>query len=141
MGDLESGLTFDFGQLVLDAEFVRMIRWLTSGIVVDPTTLAVDVIAEIGPHGSFLGHDSTFDRMNQLSRGAFIDRRSRDDWQISGGADSYVAALAQACRLLEEHAPTPLPESAAAEIRAILEQAEEEKGASPIRTPTPGFPA
>jgi len=32
LGMLESGMTFDFGQLVLDAEFARMIKHAVHGI-------------------------------------------------------------------------------------------------------------
>ncbi|UCH98684.1 MAG: trimethylamine methyltransferase family protein, partial [Candidatus Aminicenantes bacterium] len=56
LGMLESGITFDFGQLVLDAEFARMIKHVVKGIPVDDETLAINVIKETGPFGDFLCH-------------------------------------------------------------------------------------
>ena len=49
LGMLESGITFDYGQLVLDCEFARMIKHTVQGIPVTDETLAVDAIKEIGP--------------------------------------------------------------------------------------------
>lgn len=45
LGMLESGITFDFGQLVLDSEFARMIKHTVKGIPVDDGTLAGDLVA------------------------------------------------------------------------------------------------
>jgi trimethylamine--corrinoid protein Co-methyltransferase len=47
IGGLETGLTFDFGQAVLDDEIVRMIKHLKQGIEVKAETLSIDLIDEI----------------------------------------------------------------------------------------------
>ena len=47
-GMLESGLTFDFGQLVLDCEFARMIKHTVQAFEVDAETLATEVIGSVG---------------------------------------------------------------------------------------------
>jgi trimethylamine--corrinoid protein Co-methyltransferase len=54
-GMLESGITFDYGQLVLDCEMARMIKHTVQGFPVTDDSLALDVIKEIGPGGHFLG--------------------------------------------------------------------------------------
>ena len=46
LGMIESGMTFDFGQLVMDDEFAGMIKQCVGGIRVRDETLALDVIAE-----------------------------------------------------------------------------------------------
>ena len=53
LGMLESGVTFDFGQLVMDNEFARMIRHAVGGIRVDDESLAVEDIAAVGPVTDF----------------------------------------------------------------------------------------
>ena len=58
-GIIESGLTFDFGQLVMDAELVGMIRQCAAGIRVDDETLAVDDICAVGSFGDYLSLDAT----------------------------------------------------------------------------------
>ncbi len=54
LGMLESGVTFDYGQLVMDDEFARMIKFAVGGIPVSDETLAVEDIAAVGSFGDFL---------------------------------------------------------------------------------------
>ncbi len=62
-GMLESGITFDYGQLVLDCEIARMIKHTLQGIPVNDDTLAIDTIKEVGPGGDYLMHEHTFNHM------------------------------------------------------------------------------
>ena len=48
LGMIEMGMTIYYGQMVMDNEFARMIKYLVQGIPVNDETLAVDVIKEIG---------------------------------------------------------------------------------------------
>jgi len=126
LGMLESGITFDFGQLVLDCEFARMIKHTVNGIPVNDETLALDVIGEIGPFGDFLSHRHTFDGMRNQSTPDLIDRRGRDMWESDGATDSYTRAAAKARTIIETHRPDPLPEEVLLKIRAIIEETEAE---------------
>jgi trimethylamine--corrinoid protein Co-methyltransferase len=125
---IESGITFDYGQLVMDNEFAAMIKHAVSGIEVNDKTLSVDIIDEIGPFGDFISHDSTFDYMRSQSQPQLIDRRIRENWELSGGRDLYERACEKARHLIETHEPLPLPDSTLSELRAIVNGAEEERG-------------
>jgi trimethylamine--corrinoid protein Co-methyltransferase len=126
LGMLESGITFDYAQLVLDCEFARMIKHTVNGIPVNDETLAVDVIHEIGPFGDFLSHRHTFDGMRGQSRPELIDRRGRGMWESDGATDSYARALAKVRTIIETHEPEPLPEDVLSRIRAIIQETEAE---------------
>ena len=126
IGGLETGLTFDFGQAVLDDEIVRMIKHLRQGIEVNPETLSVDMIDEIGPFGEFLSHDTTLSKMRSLSQTHLFDRNNRGDWENNGKPNSYAKALSWAIELLETHQPEPLPDGAAERIRSIVAEAEKQ---------------
>ena len=126
LGMLESGVTIDYAQLVMDAEFARMVKYCVPGIPVSDETLAVDVIAEIGPFNDFLSHDDTFKGMRTQSRSKLIDRRVREEWAADGSTTLYDRALAEARHILETHRPTPLPEAVAAELKSIIDAAERE---------------
>ena len=126
LGMLESGVTIDYAQLVMDAEFARMVKYVVPGIAVNDETLSVDVIAEIGPFGDFLSHDDTYKGMRTQSQSRLIDRRVREDWTAAGSTTVYERALAEARRILETHEPQPLPDDVAAELKAIIRVAEEE---------------
>ena len=128
LGMIESGMTFDFGQLVMDDEFAGMIKQVVRGIRVDDEGLAIDVIDDIGPFGDFLSHDHTMAHMREQSQPAVIDRRVREDWTTSGSLTIQDRALAKARKILETHEPDPLPEGAAEELSAIIRSAERELG-------------
>jgi len=131
LGMIEMGMTIDYGQMVMDNEFARMIKYLVQGIPVNDETLAVDVIKEIGVGKDFLSHSSTYKHMRTQSQPKLIDRRMREDWQAAGSTDIYQRALEEARYILENHKPDPLPDDVLAAIRSIVEEAEAELG---IRT-------
>jgi len=124
LGMIESGLTFDFGQLVMDAEFAGMIRKCVGGIRVDDETLAVDDIRAVGSSGDFLSLDSTLRHMREQSQPRHIDRRVREDWLALGGTDLYERASAEARRILREYRPEPLPDDVQAEMTRLVAEAE-----------------
>ena len=125
---IEMGMTIDYGQLVMDNEFARMIKYAVAGIPVNDETLAVDAIKEVGIGKDFLSHDSTYKHMRSQSQPELIDRKMREDWIKEGSTDIYQRALEQARFILENHKPDPLPEDVLATIRSIVEAAEEELG-------------
>ena len=128
LGMLESGVTIDYAQLVMDAEFARMVKYCVPGITVTDETLSVDVIAEVGPvqrlplaRGHLQGHARPV-------AAKLIDRRVREDWTAAGSTSIYDRALVEARHILETHVPEPLPDGVADELRAIIAGAEEELG-------------
>ena len=129
MGMLEMGMTMSYGQLLVDAEIVRMIRRIMQGIAVDHSTLALDVITAVGPGGTYLGQRHTMQYMRkESSQAKLIDRKMYDNWVRSGKKDMAERANEEALKILENHKPIPLPEDTAQEIRAIVEEAEYEIG-------------
>lgn len=134
-GMLESGITFDLAQLVLDCEFARMIKHTVNGIPVNKETIALGVIQEIGPFGDFLAHTHTFEHMREQSRAEIIDRRMRSAWEMDGATDSYTRACHKVRNILENHFPKPLPSHVLAGIQRIVADAETEMGiASPAES-------
>ena len=128
LGMLESGVTFDFGQLVMDNEFARMIKHTVAGIPVDDETLMVDEVHAVGAFGDFLSRDSTLRHMREQSQPKLMDRRVREDWRLAGGTDLQQRARAEAVRILDQHIPEPLPPEVVAELRSIVQDAERELG-------------
>jgi len=126
---IESGVTFDYGQLVMDNEFARMVRHAVGGVPVTDELLGVDDIREVGPFGDFLSLDSTLKFMRSQSQSRLIDRRVREDWAADGGSDLYARSTAEARRLLEEHEPEPVPDDVLREIRAIVDGADRDAAA------------
>ena len=121
-------MTIDYGQLVLDNEFAKMIKFLLNGIPVNDETLAIDVIREVGIGKDFLSHGHTYSHMRSQSQPVLIDRNMREDWEASGSTDIHRRAMDKARHILETHKPDPLPDDVLAALRSIVEEAEEELG-------------
>ena len=128
LGMIEMGMTIDFGQLVMDNEFAKMIKFVLNGIPVNDETLATDVIHEIGIGKDFLSHDTTYNYMRSQTQPKLIDRRTREEWKAAGGTDIHQRAQEEARHILETHKPDPLPDDVLAAMRSIVEDAEEELG-------------
>jgi len=130
LGMIESGVTFDFGQLVMDNEIARMIKHVVGGVRVDDESLAVDDIAAVGAFGDFLSLDATLRHMRELSQPTLLDRRVREDWEARGASDLAQRSLDKAREILETHRPEPLPDEVAASIHTIVEAADRAAGVS-----------
>lgn len=128
LGMLESGITFDYAQLVLDNEFAGMIKQTVLGIPVSDETLAVDVIREIGPFRDFLSHDHTLAHMRAQSQPELLDRRTREEWRRDGGSQVFTRARQRTRQILETHRPEPLPQEVQREIGEIITETEREVG-------------
>ena len=116
----------DYGQLVMDAEIARMVKYCVPGIPVSDATLSVDVIHEIGPFKDFLSHEDTYRGMRGQSSSKLIDRRVREEWAAAGATSLYDRALLEARRILETHEPAPLSDEVARQLELIVSSAEVE---------------
>ncbi len=128
LGMIESGVTFDFAQLVMDNEMARMVKQVVAGITVNDETLAVDDIHRVGSFGDFLSLDATLRHMREQSQPKLMDRRVREDWQAAGSESLYDRSLREARRILAEHHPEPLPDEVVSQIRAIVDDADRAAG-------------
>ncbi len=130
-GVLEQGLTMDYAKLLMDAEMIRMIQTATGGVPVSDEALAVDVIHEVGPGGSYIAHQHTYQHMREQSRAKLFDRRSREDWLTAAKGESIQEkAYAAAIDILQNHRPFPLPEGAAEDMVKITTEFEKEIAAN-----------
>lgn len=126
-GCLESGLTFDYAKLLMDAEQIRNIFQVLKGIDVSDETIALDVIKAVGPGGEFMTHQHTFRHMKSMSMSVLFDRRNRASWrERTKGKDLTERAYEEARHVLATHKPAPLPAGAAETMRAIIEEYEAE---------------
>ena len=125
---IESGVTFDLGQLVMDNEIARMIKFAVAGIAVTDESMAIDDIAGVGAFGDFLSLDATLKHMRELSQPTILDRRVREDWESRGATDLATRARARALELVESHQPAPVDPDTAEQVRRIIEAADREKG-------------
>lgn len=132
MGMLESGMMFDYGQLMLDAEIMRMLSFVGRGIEVNDETLALDEIKEVGHTKDYMMTPLTMKYMREgQSRPQIFDRSNRNDWEKAGSPTCYNGAAEKAKDVLENHRPEPLSEKISKELREIIVESEKEWGATP----------
>ena len=95
---------------------------------VDADSLAVDVIANVGPRGHFLAQRHTRRWVREIWIPELTHPRPpRDIGPLPGIRERARAKLD---KILAEHEPEPLEEAAQAELQAILDAAEQELGDS-----------
>lgn len=123
LGYLESGLSFSFVQLALCDEIVSWIKAYTNEIEVNEETLALDVIAEIGPDGEFLNTDHTLKHYKERWYPTLFERATYQAWSEKGGKSFSERARKKIDEFLAQHKPEHLTNYAEEEIKRILSRA------------------
>lgn len=126
-GMLENGLIMSLGQLVADADFIRMIKMVTEGVPVDEESLALDVIHRVGIGGNYLSdrHTAKLYKSKQ-SMPRVMDRHNRAEWAQLGGLDMAAKAAEMARQILAKPQVPVMDEERAEKIRQIVREADKE---------------
>ena len=104
LGMIEMGMTIDYGQLVMDNEIARMIKYTVQGIPVNDETVALNVMAAVGPGGHYLGHAHTQDNFQRaFFMPKLFDNNSYEQWLAEGSVETTERALKYARALLSEY--------------------------------------
>ena len=128
-GMIESGVTIDYGVLVMDNEIARIAKYILRGIPTNDATLMVDEIIEVGSEEDFLSRMSTLKLMREhQSKAGLIDRRVREEWEMDGSTTLYHRSNERAKELVESHKVEELPSDVKEQIRAIVAKSEKDAG-------------
>jgi trimethylamine--corrinoid protein Co-methyltransferase len=126
-GAVESIMALSPTQLVIDDELIEIAkRWLR-GITVNKDTLAVDVVARVGPRGNYLSDEHT---LKALKSGELIDlklaeREGRHQvWEAGGKRTLESKAAEKAVSILDTHEVPPLSDEVLRELETIMKKAE-----------------
>jgi len=121
-GCLECGLLFSPEVLVYADEAIGMHKRFMGGLEVNDTTLALDVIKEVGPAGLFLGHQHTLDHFRELWDPTLLSWEPRDIWTTRGSKTMGDRAKEKVAKLRAEHSVDQLPDGVLAMMRAVIER-------------------
>jgi trimethylamine--corrinoid protein Co-methyltransferase len=128
-GMIESGVTIDYGTLVMDNDIARIAKFVLRGVPTNDATLMVDEIIEVGSEEDFLSRMSTLKLMREhQSKAGNIDRRVREEWEMDGSTDMYTRCNEVAKELVESHKVPELPSEVKEQIRALVVKAEKDAG-------------
>ena len=112
-GWLEGGLSASFEKFVIDCEMLQQIIYAQKPLVIDALTLAVDAIAEVGPHGHFFGADHTQSRYRDAFYAPLLsDWRNFESWEEDGSVWTHQRASIHFKRVLEEYEQPAMDDAA-----------------------------
>jgi len=122
VGRLECALLHCPEVMVFADEAIGMHKRFAQGLPVDDAHLALDVIAEVGPGGFFLGHEHTLQHFRELWSPSLASWEPRDQWEAQGSTTMRERAREKVARLRREHVVEPLPPDVLTEMQAVVDR-------------------
>lgn len=129
VGFVEGAISGSLQQVVMMDEALAMVKRILRGIAVDEDTLAVPVIARVGPGGHYLADDHTYGHFKrEFWFPRLLDRRRYSEWAADGAKTMEDRVQVRLNAILDAPEPaTSLPREAQERIAAILAAAEERR--------------
>ena len=120
-GLIDALKTFDFAKAVIDDEVAQMMKRVKRGISFNEEDLAVDLIKQVGPGGSYIVAKHTISRMKtEAVMTKIADRDARVAWERKGSMDTQAHAMKKVKDImLNNTAPLISPE-VDAQLRAAF---------------------
>jgi len=119
-GLLGTAMVSSYEQMLLDDEICNMVNRGLQGIAVNPETLALDLITEVGHHGNYLSTEHTFRHFrNELFLPRFLDRRSFNERREEELKVLDTARL-RAKEILATHRPKRFPPEVEEKMDQVL---------------------
>ena len=111
-GLINGARIFSFEQCLMDCEIYEIVRRVTQGILVNPETLALDVIDRVGSRNHYLVEEHTINHLREVWQPTVIDRSLYDEWVAKGKPTPDKIAREKAKEILAQHRPEPLENEA-----------------------------
>jgi trimethylamine--corrinoid protein Co-methyltransferase len=109
IGWLEGGLTTSYEKFIIDVENLAMFQHFLAGIEINKETLALDMIAEVGPGGHHFGTSHTQARFSTEFYQPFLsDRLNYETWREGGAFDAAKRANLIWKELLDQYEAPPM---------------------------------
>jgi len=122
VGYLDFGRTGSLEMIVICNEIIGQIRRMLKGVPVDASTLALEVIREVGPGGHYLMHEHTLDHVRSTQwRPKLFSRVGRDAWEQQGRLSLLDRAGQELTSILASHEPEPVPEDVQGRIQGRVD--------------------
>jgi trimethylamine--corrinoid protein Co-methyltransferase len=111
MGGLLDALkVFNFAKAVIDDEIAQMLKRMKRGITFSEDELAMQVIAQIKPGGSFMMSPHTAKRMkSEALLPLLADREAREIWEKRGSLDTRARAMKRVNEILSHDSADLIP--------------------------------
>ncbi|MBI3161424.1 MAG: trimethylamine methyltransferase family protein, partial [Chloroflexi bacterium] len=118
-GLIDALKTFDFAKAVIDDEVAQMMKRMKRGVSFSEEDLAVPLIKEIGPGGSFITAKHTIGRMKtEAVMTKLADRDARTIWEKKGATDIHARAMKRAIDIMSNNTASLLSPQVEESLRA-----------------------
>jgi trimethylamine--corrinoid protein Co-methyltransferase len=128
LGYLESAMSSSLEALVFADEAISYIRRIIQGFEVSTETLPEDLVDEVGPRGSFLDTDYTFEHVRDNWTPDLIARTSYEAWSRDGKKDLFVRCNEKVKAILTQGSQNPLSPGIREKLDKIVEKVEKDRG-------------
>jgi trimethylamine--corrinoid protein Co-methyltransferase len=127
VGYMDMGMVCAVEQLVLGNEIIDMTQRFLRGIELTPATLAMEVIASVGPGGNFLQTEHTLDHFRrELWRPTIFTRQDYSKWKETGAQDTATRVRDKIRAIIATHHAAPLEDKTLASLEEIKRKGEKE---------------
>jgi trimethylamine--corrinoid protein Co-methyltransferase len=118
-GLIDALKTFDFAKAVIDDEMALNMKRVKRGVTFSDEELAVSLVKEIGPGGSFIVHPHTIKRMKtEAILTKIADRDARTIWEKKGSLDIHARAMKKAKDIMAVNTASLIPPELEEKLRA-----------------------
>lgn len=123
LGVLDSIMTTSYEKWIIDEELLSRVLRICQGLDSSEEALAVDVVEETGPGGSYLMHDHTLAHMRETWEPTVSVWDSYSEWEEKGSEDVVQRAARRWRRILEQAPQSLIDPALDAELRGYLKRA------------------
>jgi len=123
---LDMDLVVDYPDLIFCDDCMAAVRRMAQNLVVDENTLALDTMKVVGPGGTFLSQDHTFQHFRrELWMPGLLERRNWELWEKDGAMDIFKVAESRIFEILAADPQPLMPIEIQDEIDEIVRQAQD----------------
>jgi trimethylamine--corrinoid protein Co-methyltransferase len=125
VGYLDCAMTGSLELVAFCDEIIEWVRRYTRRLEINEDTLALDLIEQVGPDGTFLDSEHTLKYVREEWRPKLMDRRSYQRWKERGATTLQQRANHRVRQILDTHQPPPFTDDVATAVRAVVQRADE----------------
>jgi len=124
IGYIESGLTCSYEMIVICDEVISFVRQLMGGVELSREMIALDVIHEVGPGGSYIETLHTLNHFDKVWYPRLFDRRAYGSWVDAEKPTAIKSANEVARQIVSKHTSIPLPDNMLDTLNGIIAEAD-----------------
>jgi trimethylamine--corrinoid protein Co-methyltransferase len=129
LGFMDAGMQGSLQVITIADDLLGFLRAATAGVPVTDETLALDVVAELGPSGDYLSRDHTLSHYKNYFYPRLADKNQYAAWVEQGALTMEQRAAQLVDEILENHRVEALALEIQANLRNLVERDQARLGA------------